>query len=164
MPKLLTSRGDYGLLLSVDLAKNWGEGPRSIADVARFYHLPSSFLEQIALELRKAHLLVSLRGKSGGYVLARRPALISVVEVLEALEGPLQIVTCQGGQCPVEGSCLTQDFWMALQRHLHGSLRKVTLEDLLKRSPHQVLADPFGFAQGRLEQGRDGERYVSRST
>lgn len=148
MPKLLTSRGDYGLLLTADLAKSWGGGPKSISEIARFYHLPGPFLERIALELRNAHLLVSLRGKKGGYFLARHPGMISVVEVLEALEGPLQIVTCQGGQCPVEGSCLTQDFWMALQRHLHGSLRKVTLADLLERSPHQVLA----------------ERYVSRLT
>ena len=144
MPRLLTSRGDYGLLLVVDLAKSWGENPRSISEIAHFYHLPVSFLEQIALGLKKAQLLLATRGKNGGYVLARHPRLISVVEVLEALEGPLQLVSCQGTTCPVEGSCLTQDFWQVLQRHLHRSLREVSVLDLLEKSPHQVFAANYG--------------------
>ena len=143
MPKLLTSRGDYGLLVIVDLAKNLGENPRPVSDIARLYRLSPSFLEQIALGLRKAGLITSLRGKNGGYILARRPESISVVEVLEALEGPLQLVSCQGGQCPVESSCLTQDFLMVFQRHVHRSLREISVADLLAKSPHQLLAKSY---------------------
>jgi len=140
MPKLLTSRGDYGLLLMVDLAKSFGKEPKSLSEIATFYHLPQSFLEQIALDLRRGHLLAARRGKAGGYFLNRRPEMISVIEVLEALEGPLQVVSCQGGGCPAFPNCLTQEFWQVFQRHLHRTLRGITLADLVANRPHELLS------------------------
>lgn len=139
MPKFLTSRGDYGLLLMVSLAGNSGNGPRSISEIANSLHLPPQFLEQITLELRRAGLIKSKRGKEGGYFLARPPGMISVVEVLEALEGPIRTVTCQGKDCFASPNCLTHDFWRAFQRHLHKTLQVITLADLLSKSPHKLL-------------------------
>uniref|UniRef100_A0A831YYV9 Rrf2 family transcriptional regulator n=1 Tax=candidate division WWE3 bacterium TaxID=2053526 RepID=A0A831YYV9_UNCKA len=139
MPKFLTSRGDYGLLLMVYLAGNSDNGPRSISEIADSSHLPPQFLEQITLELRRAGLIKSKRGKEGGYFLARPPEMISIVEVLEALEGPVRTVTCQGMDCSVSPHCLTHDFWRAFQRHLHKTLQVITLADLLLESPHKLL-------------------------
>ncbi len=137
MPKLLTSRGDYGLLLMVFLAKHSGNGPISLSEVSTSSHLPQPFLEQIASGLRGAQLITAKRGKNGGYILARRPEFISIVEVLEVLEGPLQTVSCQGGKCA--SPCLMRDFWTAFQRHIHKTLQKITLADLIVESPHKLL-------------------------
>ncbi|NIT04536.1 Rrf2 family transcriptional regulator [Candidatus Saccharibacteria bacterium] len=139
MPKLVTSRGDYGLLLMAFLSEKLVDGPQPISKAANYFHLPQPFLEQIALDLRRAHLLGSRRGKGGGYFLVRSPERISVIEVIEALEGPLHMVTCQLTDCVAAGECLTRDFWLILQRHLHKTLREVTLADLVTHAPHQLL-------------------------
>lgn len=147
MLKLLTSRGDYGLLLTVFLADYSRFEPKSISEVASFFNLPQAFLEQIALDLRRAHLLSAKRGKDGGYFLTRDPNRISVIEVIEAAEGPLQITSCQSGECAASPNCLTQGFWLVLQKHLHKMLREITLADLAKQTPHKLL--PIGVNNGR---------------
>lgn len=139
MPKFLTSRGDYGLLLMVSLARNSGNGPQSISEIADSLHLSPPFLEQITFKLRRAGLIKSKRGRDGGYFITRPPGMVSVVEVLEALEGPIRIVTCQGADCLVSSNCLTHDFWRAFQRYLHKTLQTITLADLLSGSPHKLL-------------------------
>jgi Rrf2 family iron-sulfur cluster assembly transcriptional regulator len=139
MPKFLTSRGDYGLLLTIFLADYSGSDPKPISEIASFFNLPQAFLEQIALDLRRAHLVSAKRGKDGGYFLTREPNRISVIEVIEAAEGPLQIVTCQGGKCASSPKCTTHDFWLVLQKHIHKTLREITLADLVKQSPHKLL-------------------------
>jgi len=154
MPKLLTSRGDYGLLLMVFLAKNSRGGPISLSEVAFSSRLPQPFLEQIALDLRRAQLLAAKRGKHGGYLLTRRPEFISIVEVLEALEGPLQTVPCQDNKCVAPLGCLTRDFWAVFQRHLHKTLQRITLADLVAENPRKLLPitdDRFDSAHGHPE-------------
>ncbi|MEX0806262.1 MAG: Rrf2 family transcriptional regulator [Patescibacteria group bacterium] len=138
MPKLLTSRGDYGILLMASLAKDPDNRPRSLAEIASSCRLPQTFLEQIAFELRKAQLLGAQRGRNGGYRLSRRPEMISLVEILEVLEGPIRTVPCQDSQCTLI-ACPTRGFWEVLQRHLHKTLQRITLADLVSGNPHQLL-------------------------
>lgn len=121
------------------LAKYSSNEPISLSAVAVSSHLPQPFLEQIALDLRAAQLLTARRGKNGGYLLTRRPESISIVEVLEALEGPLQTVPCQDNRCVAPFGCLTRDFWTAFQRHLHKTLQKITLADLIAENPYRLL-------------------------
>jgi len=86
------------------------------------------------IALKKARLVVARRGKEGGYLLARRPDLISITEILEALEGPIQIVSCQSPkQCPLNSSCEMCSFWLDFQRKVHRDLRETTLSDLLTK-------------------------------
>ena len=138
MPRLLTSRGDYGILLMASLATGPDSSPRSISEIAASCHLPQAFLEQIAFDLRKSQLLASQRGRHGGYSLTRKPEMISLVEILEVLEGPIRAVPCQDSQCSISG-CLTRGFWEVLQRHLHKTLQRITLADLVSGNPHKLL-------------------------
>ncbi|GMR19164.1 MAG: Rrf2 family transcriptional regulator [Patescibacteria group bacterium] len=144
MPKLLTTRGDYGLLLVTYLAREPREEPISLSEIASHFGLSQSFLEQIAADLRRARLIFARRGKDGGYFLVRDPSLISVIEVLEALEGPLQVVSCQDGTCLVSENCSTRDFWMVFQKYIHRTLREITVADLLDQSPHKLLSVTYG--------------------
>ncbi len=134
MAKLLGSRGTYGLLVMRELARNYGQTPVSLAKVASSLRLPLSYLEQIVIDLKKAFLVSAKRGKEGGYQLSRRPDLISLTEILEALEGPIQMVSCQGGQdCALIDSCGMCNFWLDFQRKIHRGLREKTLADIIEK-------------------------------
>jgi Rrf2 family protein len=94
---MLTSKAKYALRAMIDLAKQTGDGPRRplfIADIAERQHIPRRFLENILLELRKHGLVVSQRGKAGGYALARGPDLITFADVIRAIDGPLALTPC----------------------------------------------------------------------
>lgn len=134
MPRLLGSRGTYGLLVMMELAKNYGQSPVPLSKIASSFNLPFSYLEQLMIELRRARLVLAKRGKEGGYSLTRRPDLISITEILEVLEGPIQMVSCQSSQeCPLNTSCNMCSFWLDFQRKVHRSLREKTLADLLTK-------------------------------
>jgi len=91
---LLTSKAKYALRAMLDLAKQDKAGPVFIADIAERQDIPRRFLENILSELRRAQLVVSHRGKNGGYTLARPGKEISFAEVIRAIEGPLALAPC----------------------------------------------------------------------
>jgi Rrf2 family protein len=139
MAHLLTTRSNYGLLTLINLAEEYDRGPVPLNAIASSQKLPLSYLEQLMPDLRKARLIVAERGRGGGYRLARPPDNISVVEALEALEGSIHIISCQGGRCSSVGLCSTCSFWLAAQRQLHRMLREVTLADLLAKDQCHLL-------------------------
>ncbi|MBL8548993.1 MAG: Rrf2 family transcriptional regulator [Hyphomonadaceae bacterium] len=94
---MLTSKAKYALRAMIDLAGQTGEGPRRpffIGDIAERQGIPRRFLENILLELRKHGLVVSHRGKMGGYALAKAPDLITFADVIRAIDGPLAWTPC----------------------------------------------------------------------
>ncbi|HYD89462.1 MAG TPA: Rrf2 family transcriptional regulator [Vitreimonas sp.] len=94
---MLTSKAKYALRAMIDLAAQAGAGPRNpvfIADIATRQDIPRRFLENILLELRKHGLVVSHRGKAGGYALARTPDLITFADIIRAIDGPLALTPC----------------------------------------------------------------------
>lgn len=94
---MLTSKAKYALRAMIDLAAQTGAGPRRpyfIGDIATRQDIPRRFLENILLELRKHGLVVSHRGKAGGYALSRSPDLITFADVIRAIDGPLALTPC----------------------------------------------------------------------
>ncbi len=82
-------RATYGIMAAVDLAMHPGATPVQAKSIARRQAIPARFLEQVLHGMKKAGLVSSLRGAQGGYVLSKKPSEVSVVEILEALDGPL---------------------------------------------------------------------------
>ena len=80
----------YGIQAALELARKYNAGPVQIRDIAKDQRIPIRYLEQILLILKRRHLLSSVRGKEGGYSLAKHPSDISVLEVIEALDGPIE--------------------------------------------------------------------------
>ena len=134
----LSKTGDYAVRASLALAESWGEGDYvTIAQVAERMALPRTFTPQILGLLARAGIAESKAGRGGGYRLARNPAKISMLEVVEAAEGPLVNSRCtlRGGPCRWEGRCAVHDTWVsageALRRSLAGtSLAEVARADL----------------------------------
>lgn len=91
---MLSNRSRYALRAMIHLAGLPGGGPATIAEIAEAATAPRKFLEAILLDLRRRHLLVSKRGRAGGYALAAPADAITVADVIRALEGPLALAPC----------------------------------------------------------------------
>jgi Rrf2 family protein len=101
---------DYGLFLLVELARNSLKTPLSLRVIAEKNHMSFFFLQKVAFRLRKNGLILSGRGKKGGYVLGKKPEYMTLQEILEALEGPLNLRQClshglKGTACVRESLC-----------------------------------------------------------
>jgi Rrf2 family protein len=90
----LSKRTQYSLRALYALARNYGEGPVLIAQLAEEEAIPRKFLEQILLSLKASGLVVSKKGKGGGYTLARSPDQVTVAAVIRMIEGPLAPLPC----------------------------------------------------------------------
>jgi Rrf2 family cysteine metabolism transcriptional repressor len=124
----------YGLRAMSELARHFGQGPVSLADVARTQGISQAYLEQIAIDLRRAGLLHSRRGAQGGYFLARAPQAITAGEVIRAVEGSILPIECVDDQrctpCPREDGCSTRNIWEQVRDRLVETLNSITLADL----------------------------------
>jgi Rrf2 family cysteine metabolism transcriptional repressor len=124
----------YGLRAMSELARHYGQGPISLADVARTQGISQPYLEQIAIDLRRAGLLQSKRGAQGGYFLSREPQAITAGEVIRALEGSILPVECVAEQrctpCSREDACSTRNIWEQVRDRLVETLDSITLADL----------------------------------
>ncbi len=85
----ITSKSPYAVLALAELGRSAGAGPVPIGELARRREVPVQFLEQLFAVLRRAGILRSQRGVKGGYTFARDPTAVSVLEVVELLDGPL---------------------------------------------------------------------------
>ena len=129
-----SSKELYGLRAMADLASRYGEGPIPLSEVAQTQGIALATLEQIVAPLRRAGLLESTRGATGGYALARPPQEITVADVLRALEGALVPVPCleQGAsaQCERARLCATRPVWALVRARLVETLDNTTLADV----------------------------------
>ena len=133
---LLTRKTDYALVALAGLAHRGGDAA-SARDLADELHLPLPVLRNILKVLATRGLLTSSRGPSGGYRLARLPREISLADIVGAIEGPVQLVTCcppgddgAGHVCQLEESCLIKINVGRVHDRLIGFLNEVTLDQI----------------------------------
>ncbi len=131
----VTTKGRYGLRAMIELAINHGTGPVAIGTIAQRQAISLKYLHAILSTLKKAHLVRSLRGRSGGYVLSRDPARITLRQIIRALEGPMALVDCvkDKGSCPRTSICTTHQVWTDLSADIDRLLEQTTLEELACR-------------------------------
>lgn len=132
----VTTWAEYGLLVSVHLARRVGEGAVAAREVAEKEELPGDYVEQILLRLRRAGLVSSVRGARGGYLLARPASDITVKDVLDAAEHGTFEVNCDhhrlnGARCEPGGECTIRPVWRILQTRIDETLSGVRLSDLV---------------------------------
>ena len=154
----VSTRGEYGSRMMVQLARQWGAQPVALSEVAAQEHLSLEYLEQLALALRKAGLIVSHRGVHGGSVLARAPEQISMGEVLRALEGPIAPMVCvsegaAGAVCAFEAHCSTRHMWLQVGKAISGVLDGMSLADLVPVPPQREPVRYTGMPIQLTEKG-----------
>jgi Rrf2 family protein len=142
---MLSMKAKYGLKAMIRLAEGFGRGPLLIADLAAGEGIPKKFLELILLELKQQGMLQSKKGKGGGYLLARRPADITVGSVLRVLDGNLAPVPCVSShgyrpcdECSDPATCSIR----LLMSEVHGAttsiLDSTTLEQLARKTDSEA--------------------------
>lgn len=146
VPVELTREADYGVRLMVEVAAAPGGAPVTVAEVARQQMVPTPFLAKIARRLARAGLLRAGRGK-GGMTLARPSDDIDLLQVIEALEGPLRLNRCalDNEACPLTLTCPTHPVWREIEAEVRRRLRAARLQDLaaeLLRRRHRSNRSP----------------------
>ena len=136
----LTRKTDYALVALAHLAQREAEsqGLVSARQIAEAHHLPLPLLMNILKELAAAKLVQSTRGAAGGYTLARPADEISLMEVVQAIEGPLKLTSCcdplpiVGQTCAARPNCPIQNAIQRLHRRVAAFFADLTLADLLE--------------------------------
>lgn len=111
----------------IELAREYGNGPKSLKSIAQENDLSEHYLEQLAAPLRNAGLVKSVRGAYGGYKLAKAPNEITAGDVIRVLEGPITLVEGIENEKPAQ-----QSLWRRMRDAIRDVLDNTTLEDLLK--------------------------------
>jgi len=129
----LSSRTEYGLRALLDLAQHAGPGLVQSSDIAARQQIPDTYLDQLLLTLRRAGLVDSVRGPQGGHRLAQPPRLVTLADVVVALQGRVLSVKGEPGTGgkdePVEAE-IVREVWHEVERAVRATLESVTLEDL----------------------------------
>lgn len=136
----ITAKSRYALRILLEVALHGDDGPRTIKEIAAAQTLSEKFISRIVVLLRRAGLLLTERGVKGGLRLARHAEKITLLDVVEATDGPLAIVHClaRPGACRRQGRCAAETAWGGVNEALSDALRRTTLAD--------VVADQLRFA------------------
>lgn len=139
----LSTKGRYAVVALIDLATAKGEQPASLAAISRRQDISLPYLEQLFVRLRRAGLVVSVRGPGGGYRLARAPETIRIAEVLEAVDETVSAMHvgagASGGVSGSRAQTLSNRLWESLSAHVYVFLHNHTLADVAR---NQLLPCP----------------------
>ncbi len=132
---MITTKGRNALKVMIDLAQHTGEGYVSLTDIAARVKESQKYLEAAMAQLSAAGLVVSARGKSGGYMLSRRPGEYTAAEIITCAEGSLAPVSCLYSDTPCENACncLSLPLWRELDEVIMTFLKSKTLADIIGR-------------------------------
>jgi Rrf2 family iron-sulfur cluster assembly transcriptional regulator len=154
----LNTRGRYAVMAMADLAKYSAEFSVPLSAIAERQRISFAYLEQLFLKLRRAGLVESERGRSGGYRLTRPASGITVAEILAAVEEGTRMTRCLGEEGPpcVPGHrCLTHGLWDALGGHIRGFLSSVNLQEVLDGIPPAKAASGHWHTMEAAPQALD---------
>ena len=117
-----------------DLASNCTDQPIGAATISKRQGISLSYLEQLLLKLKRAGLIKTTKGPSGGYALAKKPAQISIGAIIRATEGPVALASCigHGAKCVKSGCCSTRSLWSRLSTKISRLFEATTLKDLCR--------------------------------
>lgn len=128
----ITSKSPYAVRALSELARRGGDQPVPIGEIARAREIPPQFLEGLFATLRRAGILQSQRGVKGGYLFAREPAEVTVLEVVELLEGDL------GAEAPAQGTV-----WVEAAEAVKAVLDRTTIAEIAEREAREAGAPMY---------------------
>ncbi len=132
----ISTKGRYGLRIMLDLARNSSEdNPRMVSDICAEQNLSIKYVGRLILKLRSYGMIESIRGAKGGYIIKRLPKHITLLEIIETMEGKISLVGCVGcpKKCKNSENCLPRTIWCDLNEKIRNDLQSITLQDILDR-------------------------------
>lgn len=137
---MLSKKCKYAIHALVYLAERYQQGPVHIQDIAEQQRIPKKFLEAILLELRKAKILHSKKGKGGGYYLYKRPEDVNMIEIVRLMDGAIAMLPCVSinyyepcEECKNEATCGIRDTFLGVRDQTLQILQNSTLDKIVKR-------------------------------
>ena len=134
----LTTKGRYAVMAMADLALFRGKGPTNLTDISLRQNISLAYLEQIFIKLKKSHLVKSIRGAKGGYVLELPPEEIRISNIISAVDEEVKTLNCKKDSkkgCNNKFTkCITHNLWDQLDQHINSFFVKVKLQDLVKKN------------------------------
>jgi len=148
----LTNAADYAVLAMIHMACLPENAVVLRGDIAQAYNIPSSFMAKILRALVRAKLLSSMRGVHGGFSLARPAMEITLLDVVEAIEGPLALTECSGetSNCQWSNECPAHPVWLDVQEKIVEILKANTLEMLVSSRRRGGRVAMMGRAQAEI--------------
>ena len=133
----LTQAADYAARAVLHLSECDGENPCDCVTIAQAQSIPLSFLAKILQRLAAAGIILSFKGSAGGFTLARPPDSITLLEVIQAVDGPIAVNKCLLGKrsCDRQEACPFHPVWSELQTSLQDRLSQVTFAKLAGWQP-----------------------------
>lgn len=146
----ISQKSQYAVRAVFELAKRQGKGATKISDIAEAQAIPQRFLENILNHLKGGGFVESVRGKDGGYLLARPANDLSVGEILRFVEGPLSPVNCRvGGRknvCSMYGRCPFNSLWERAEKALEAVYDGTTFRELVVREAEECQEQILDFS------------------
>lgn len=139
----VSAKSDYALRALIELASREDGSPVSAEELGRLQEIPHGFLQAILADLRRAGVVASQRGQSGGWRMAQAPADVTVADVIRAVDGPLVSVYGLRPEAVSynDSADALQHVWIAARSSLREVLERVTIESLVdKELPEEVAA------------------------
>lgn len=129
---LVTRETDYAVRTVLYLARNSGKRV-SVTEIAQAMQIPKTFLAKLLQRLVKHHVLISARGVNGGFQLARKPSEITLLDIMEVMQGPAGINVCaiDSGRCSLSNTCTVHPVWVEIRKEVEKKLTKVTIAKLI---------------------------------
>ncbi len=129
---------DYCLKALITLAERYPTAqPYRVEEIAAVQNVPENYLRRLLIELKRGGLVLSQKGPSGGYMLARHPSKITMAEVVQIIEGDYVPVECledgSNALCQRADNCAMRDVWNEVRESVNAILSGVTLQSLAER-------------------------------
>ncbi len=136
----VSTKADYGVRALIELGHHHGQGPLQSSEIAGRQGIPEPYLDQLLTTLRRAGFVRSVRGPQGGHALLRPPNELPVSDVVLALEGSLDPISCleAGSPCSEAGGCAQRAMWEEVREAVLQVLRRTTIGDLMARDRSPV--------------------------
>jgi Rrf2 family protein len=131
---LVTRETDYAVRTVLYLAKN-RDRTASVTEVAHAMQIPKSFLAKLLQRLVRSHILTSSRGVKGGFQLAQKPSEITLLSIMEAVQGPAGINVCaiDSKRCKLSSACAVHPVWVDIRKEVEKRLKRETIGRLIDR-------------------------------
>jgi Rrf2 family protein len=143
---ILSKKTRYAIVALTRLAREYGNGPKQIREIAEEEKIPQSFLENILLELKKLGILGSNLGKTGGYFLLKKPEEVTLAEIIRHFEGTIALMYCVSEKayrpcefCKDETTCQIRRVFKEVRDTTFDILTKTTLKELISTPQTQKL-------------------------
>lgn len=154
----LTTKGRFAVTAMIDLALHGSQGPVTLAEISARQKISLSYLEQLFGKLRRHALVSSVRGPGGGYCLSKPTDDVSVADIIQAVDEPIDATQCHGKEnCRDDQKCITHDLWTGLNEQIFDYLSSVKLATLVARQKERRAGngDPVQFFDMRERRESD---------